>query len=449
MRRRPLPLWRLLPAATAAAIAAAVGLSVAGPASGSAACDKVASPSGSDSAAGTAAAPYRTLQKLTTSLSAGQTGCLRAGSYGGDQVWLDPPHSTLRSYPGERATITAFLEVSPGATGSHVEQLRFDSVHNGNDVGVKIQAPNAVFAGNEVTKGGHGICVVAGSTGAPRGITIERNHIHDCGPSNSKWDHQLYMVHTRRAVIRWNVLEGNAGGWGVHLYTDADGTLIEHNVIDGNRGGVIFAGDDGEHSDDNVVRNNAITYSGPRWNIESSWSGGPSGNGNVASDNCLRTRGPDGPAGVSEQDGFRSRSEIVLSSDPYVDRARGDWHFRPDSPCARLVGDVASAVGLGHSGRPRAYAASLRILLRAHRSHGPKVGVRGRVTGGHLRRGSRVRLQVRGRHGWRTVARRRVKHGRFSARVRVHRGRRTRTVRLRAVLPKRARSRAVRVLVRP
>ena len=44
-------------------------------------CDKVAAPSGSDSAAGTAASPYRTAQKLADSLAPGQTGCLRAGLY--------------------------------------------------------------------------------------------------------------------------------------------------------------------------------------------------------------------------------------------------------------------------------------------------------------------------------------------------------------------------------
>src|SRR5690348_5296917 len=44
-------------------------------------CALVASPSGSDSAPGTPAAPFRTAQKLADSLRAGQTGCLRAGTY--------------------------------------------------------------------------------------------------------------------------------------------------------------------------------------------------------------------------------------------------------------------------------------------------------------------------------------------------------------------------------
>ena len=44
-------------------------------------CDRVASPSGSDGGAGTLQSPYRSAQKLVDSLAAGQTGCLRAGTY--------------------------------------------------------------------------------------------------------------------------------------------------------------------------------------------------------------------------------------------------------------------------------------------------------------------------------------------------------------------------------
>ena len=60
-------------------------------------CAKYASTSGSDSAAGTAASPYRTAQKLADSLGAGQTGCLSGGGVfggvrfnrGGEQHCID------------------------------------------------------------------------------------------------------------------------------------------------------------------------------------------------------------------------------------------------------------------------------------------------------------------------------------------------------------------------
>src|SRR5918997_3911694 len=44
-------------------------------------CDRYAAQTGSDSNSGTYSAPYKTAEKLVRSLSAGQTGCLRGGTY--------------------------------------------------------------------------------------------------------------------------------------------------------------------------------------------------------------------------------------------------------------------------------------------------------------------------------------------------------------------------------
>ena len=167
------------------------------------------------------------------------------------------------------------LEVMPEARAARVHHLRFDATHYDSTAALKVQADDTVVSDNEITKGGNGICVQVATFNAARRVIIERNRIHNCGPADSKYDHQIYLQSSRDAIVRRNILTGNRGGWGVHLYSDADGTLVEHNIIDGNRGGVVFAGDGEETSDRNVVRNNAITNSGPRWNIEASWSGGP------------------------------------------------------------------------------------------------------------------------------------------------------------------------------
>jgi hypothetical protein len=55
----------------------------AAPTSATVTCDRYAATTGSDSAPGTSTAPYRTAQKLTDSLGAGQTGCLVAGTFTG------------------------------------------------------------------------------------------------------------------------------------------------------------------------------------------------------------------------------------------------------------------------------------------------------------------------------------------------------------------------------
>jgi parallel beta helix pectate lyase-like protein len=419
------------------------------PASADEGCSKVAAPGGSDGGAGTQSSPYASVQKLVDSLGPGETGCLRQGTYGGEPVYMNQPASTLRSFPGEQATVTAFLEVYPEAVRGRVTGLRFASAGNGNAVGVKLNADGAVFSDNDVTKGGRGICLLAGSWTAARGVVIERNRIHDCGPPGSKWDHDVYLSGTRGAVVRWNILSADAGGFGVHMYPDADGTLVEHNIIDGNHGGVVFAGDGPEGtSDHNLVRNNAITYSGPRWNVEGSWSGGPAGVDNRVERNCVYSPGQH-RSGISEDDGgFSAGANTVLDGSPYVDRARRDYRFSADSPCLALVGDVEGAM----NGRPSTPPPAVKVILDPPRK--PEVRpaqtvlVRGRVKGS--RRVARVALQARARGSWRIVKIRRVgRHGRFKARIRVRRARRPATLRLRAVVPNLARSRTVRLLVRP
>ncbi len=450
---------RTLLAGTTLMAAAAIG---ATPASAAAptTCTKVAAPTGSDSAAGTEAAPLRTVQKLVDSLSAGQTGCLRTGTYGGSAVYLRKPDTALQSFPGERATLTAFLEVTSTAPRSRVSGLKIDTTGNSNSVGTKLQADDAVFSDNIVTKGGEGICVLGGTYNAAQRVVIERNHMYNCGAavkpdgSKNKYDHLIYLSGTRNAVVRWNILRANGGGWGVHMYPGADDTVVEHNIIDGNQGGVIFAGEGGSVSDNNTVRNNAITGNGPRYNVEGSWSGGPTGVGNVATANCVRSTGPAQPSGVASQSGFSANDNTVLSESPYVDAAAGDYRFKSGSPCADLVGDVAGVIaGTASATPPPAPPADdggVRIIIRANkRSVEPprSVQVKGKVVTGKAVV-KRVKLQVKTRKGnWRTLAQRTVRNGRFKARLRGRRLHRLRVARLRAVIPGKAHSRIVRIKV--
>jgi hypothetical protein len=124
----------------------------------------------------------------------------------------------------------------------------------------------------------------------------------------------------------------------VHLFPDADRSVIAHNVINGNQGGVIFAGEEGDTSDDNVVRENVITSSDPRWNIEASWSGGPEGTGNRAFRNCLFSEGPGAPSGLAEEEGFDEYENVVASGEPYADRDGGDFTLQSGTGCGQLLG---------------------------------------------------------------------------------------------------------------
>ena len=246
---------------------------------------------------------------------------------------LRRPKSALRGLAGGRVRVDGAIWVQPRAHGASVSKLRLtasDPVHN---IPLKVLADDVRVTRNWITGAVSTICVLVGSHRMAHRTRIERNRISRCG-STSKFDHLIYLEHTRQATVRDNVLTANAGGWAVHMYPDADGTVVEHNTMDANQGGVIFAGDgSGFTSDNNVVRFNVITFSSPRWNIEGSWSDGPVGHGNRAHDNCLFTEGPSPPAGIGELDGFTADRNVAVAASPYIARPMGDYRLAPTSGC--------------------------------------------------------------------------------------------------------------------
>ena len=82
-------------------------------------CDLYASPAGSDSSGnGSIGSPYASVGKLDAALHAGQTGCLRAGSYGSTSTWVkvytngsSTGQITITSYPGETATVRGYVDI--------------------------------------------------------------------------------------------------------------------------------------------------------------------------------------------------------------------------------------------------------------------------------------------------------------------------------------------------
>jgi nitrous oxidase accessory protein NosD len=309
-----------------------------------ASCDRYASPNGSRQGNGSRARPFGSLPRLVRSLRPGQVGCLIPGRFRHrGVVKLERPGTTIRSYGRPRATIDGAVWVEPAARGARIAGLRLTSHDPEFAIPLKIQADGVKLLGNDITAARSISCVLVGSSRTVSGLLIENNRIHDCGRTG-KLDHLIYVTQSRNAVIRRNLLVGNRGGWAVHLYPNADGTLVERNVIDSNEGGVIFAGSGGgQTSDRNLVRDNVITNSSPRWNIESSWSGGPVGRGNHASHNCVFSTGPGAPSGLGHANGFELSDNVVAKGPVYADRRAGDYRLRGGSNCAGFVGNVGRA----------------------------------------------------------------------------------------------------------
>jgi Protein of unknown function (DUF1565) len=299
-------------------------------------CDRFAAPHGSDRLAGTEQRPFRGVPRLLRSLRAGQTGCLAPGRYHHHRPARLRSRGASLVGLGGRAQVDGAIWITAQATGAQIRGLELTASDRTFFIPLKILASRARVAGNRIYGSRSTSCILVGSTRRPRDVRIDRNWIHRCGRSG-KLDHLIYVSNAVGTVINGNVLTDNPGGWAVHLYPNADRSIVERNLIDGNQGGVIFAGDGSETADGNVVRANTITFSGPRRNIESSWGHDAIGVGNVAYGNCLYSVGLDSPSGVGTQIGFAAGPSVATSSSPYSLRPRDGYAFARSNGCARLV----------------------------------------------------------------------------------------------------------------
>jgi nitrous oxidase accessory protein NosD len=320
-----------------------------GPPGAATACERFASPSGSDGAAGTLESPFATAKKLVGSLESGQAGCFRAGTYSFSTLEVNTPSITLAPYGTDAVTLRGDIKVLRGAAGAVIEGMKLDGAGGSNQIGPRIYADRVVLRDNEITNQHTGICVMLGqyySNPAPRGVVIERNRIHDCGrlPATNH-DHGIYLSEARETIIRDNWIYSNADR-GVQQYPDTQGSLITGNVIDSNGQGVNFSGsDEGSCSNHNVVEGNVITNSELRWNAYSG-SQGPACSGNLVRSNCVFASNP----GYSEDGGIEpdsrsfNDSDNIIADPGFEAPAQGDYRLAAESPClAKYTGTMSGA----------------------------------------------------------------------------------------------------------
>lgn len=306
-------------------------------------CDRVAAPSGSDRAEGTRARPFASAARLVGSLHAGQTGCLRAGTYRiapelkfRRAGTADAP-ITLRSWPGERATLEGgTVVVRPEATHVVVSGLRIDG-SNHPDVTIWVLGDDATLADNDITNRTTGLsCVFIGSGNWRKPPTlrtqIRRNRITDCGSdAHDDHDHGIYAAQSQDAVVADNLLTGS-DGWGVQLYPHALGARVLRNTIARNGGGVIFAGNHSVASSGNVVERNVLSDPRDAMLVQSYWEG-PSGTGNVARRNCFGRAAN----GQSTGSGF-SMDQNLIAAPAYRSAGDGNYELGAQTGCSAVIG---------------------------------------------------------------------------------------------------------------
>jgi hypothetical protein len=302
-------------------------------------CDRTITPHGQAARHGNRGHGAGPVQRLVGALRAGQTGCLRSGTYVED-VTVSRSFVGLRAYPGEHARIVGRLWFKRSAHDDVVRGLILDGRNARGLPSPTVNGTRIRFSGVDVSNERTTICfdIGSGRYGRAHGVVIERSRIHDCGrrPADNT-EHGIYVAAADDTRIVGNLIYGNADR-GVQLYPDAQGTTIERNVIDGNGEGIIFSGADGQASSHNLVRHNVITNSQIRADVESWYpAGNPRGVGNVVRENCLYG----GRNTIASAAGGFSASANVIADPRYANPTAGDFRMPAGSPCARVLAGLA------------------------------------------------------------------------------------------------------------
>ncbi len=268
------------PSAGIATVVAAL-LMFASSASAVGRCNLYASPTGSDSNAGTIRSPFGTVQKLDGALGAGQVGCLRAGKYasGVETTFSNAQGVTITSYPGEHATIAGFPYI-PGA-GTKISYVDIDldmkgwpwpalcqgSIPGGAYLtgGVQVDASNVtiehdnIYVDPSIPITNRGLAVGVGFQFQTSGDVIRNNRIHDIGFCPVE-EHGVYLGMTSGAQVYGNWIYNIPAGTGVQVWDGPTHAHVYSNVID-NASSCFTLGGNAPNTNDNKLDHNVCTNS--------------------------------------------------------------------------------------------------------------------------------------------------------------------------------------------
>jgi Right handed beta helix region len=328
------------------------------------------SPTGDDSAPGTAAQPWRTLQKAMSVLQPGDTVVLRGGTYGapGVRTWWtasgtsSAPVTIMADPAGPRPTIKGYTTIT--GSDEHIYGLLFDGPTGqvipptsddpgGEEVEIWSEAPGTVIAACEI-RNSHwhaGIYLTHADN-----VQLIGNYIHDNGnfsdPAQANLDHGIYWGDGNGGLIADNLIVHNVA-YGVHLYPDAHGVTVTQNTILSNgRSGVIVS----DTSSNNLVVNNIVAYNA----TNSIRSDSLTGTGNVARDNIVWGNGS-GNIGA-DADGLTLQNNV--QADPHF-VGGGDYHPAAGSPAIGRA-EPGYSLPYDYTGAPRSTSGPTVGAFEAH-----------------------------------------------------------------------------------
>ena len=237
---------------------------------------------------------------------------------------------TLQSAPGEWATINGSIWVKNTANSVTLEDMDVDGTTSTSTFTILVHGDDLTLDGLDVknlkTGGLNAMCILAGQnfeqTPANTAYRLTLRHVraHNCGDDNH--EHGIYLESTRDALIVDSWFYDNPG-MGIDFYPDAQGTLVDHVLIDGNstadKQNLGFAGEQagGEYaqsyaSSNNVVTNSLITSAVMRYNVDAYYpAASPLPVGNEVSSSCVWSA-PFGNFGHDRAGDYTERLDLNL-----------------------------------------------------------------------------------------------------------------------------------------
>jgi hypothetical protein len=278
-------------------------------------------PTGADTAAGTRAAPWRTIQRAADAVAAGDTVVIHAGTYAGFQVGARGTASAPITFVGDGevriiGSATADRDVVHVEGGAWI-QLEGLHVSGAARAGISaLDCEHITVRRNRVDANGRWGVFSAFCDD----LLVEDNEI-----SRSGTEHGVYASNSAdRPVIRRNTIWGN-GMCGVHLNGDISfggdgvisGAIIEDNVIrdNGLRGGSAINGDGVTGA---LIRNNILDGNHASGISLYRIDGGAPSTGNRVINNTVRMAS-DARWAVNIQDGSSGnvlRNNVLLHASP-------------------------------------------------------------------------------------------------------------------------------------
>jgi parallel beta-helix repeat protein len=295
-------------------------------ASDAGACTRWVSDRGSDGNGGSAEAPFRNVQTLVDSLSPGEVGCLAAGSIFAERVRIGQPAIQLRSAPGRRATIRGGIRVFAGADNVVLSSLVLQGADVGERAIVVIESNGVRLVRNDISGpfllNQSAPCVLLDGA---IGTVLDGNAVHACTRVTRRaiYSAGIVAMNASATTIRSNFVF-RAAGDGIVLAPNAQGSILQNNVIDGNVGGIFLGGS----SRGNRIVDNVISFSG-RYNVHASFAPNVAPEPeNVVGGNCLWRGAVANLAGAGP--GFRAVANLVASP-RYLNRPAS--HAMRPGPC--------------------------------------------------------------------------------------------------------------------